>query len=93
MTEIGRLLTAMATPFDRDVIEKLYGGVREARLSQAAIDVLALVAYRQPLTKADVESVRGADSAALLRHLVRRGLVQVVHHGDADKDVVLLRIG
>ena len=65
-------------PRFRHVIEKLYGGVREARLSTAAIDVLALVAYRQPVTKPDVDTVRGADSGALLRQLVRRGLVQIM---------------
>jgi segregation and condensation protein B len=65
-------------PRYRHVIDKLYGGVREARLSTAAIDVLALVAYRQPLTKADVDTMRGADSGALLRQLVRRGLVQIM---------------
>jgi segregation and condensation protein B len=65
-------------PRYRHVIEKLYGGVREARLSTAAIDVLALVAYRQPVPKPDVDTVRGADSGALLRQLVRRGLIQIV---------------
>jgi segregation and condensation protein B len=62
----------------RPVIEKLYGGVREARLSTAAIDVLAIVAYRQPITKAETDNFRGADSGALLRQLVRRGLIQIV---------------
>jgi segregation and condensation protein B len=65
-------------PRYRHVIEKLYGGVREARLSTAAIVVLALVAYRQPVTKPDVDTLRGADSGALLRQLVRRGLIQIV---------------
>jgi segregation and condensation protein B len=64
-------------PRFRHVIDKLYGGVREAKLSQAAIDVLAVVAYRQPVTKAEVDSFRGADSGALLRQLVRRGLIQI----------------
>ncbi|HZZ78852.1 MAG TPA: SMC-Scp complex subunit ScpB [Gemmataceae bacterium] len=64
-------------PRYRHIIDKLYGNVREARLSTAAIDALALVAYRQPVTKADVDSMRGGDSGALLRQLVRRGLVQV----------------
>jgi segregation and condensation protein B len=64
-------------------MEKLYGGQREARLSTAAIDVLALVAYRQPATKAEIDSLRGADSAGLLRQLVRRGLIQVVYRADA----------
>ena len=71
-------------PRYRGVVEKLYGGVREARLSTAAVDVLAIVAYRQPATKAEVDAARGAESGALLRQLVRRGLVQVVYRGDAE---------
>jgi segregation and condensation protein B len=67
----------------RPVLEKLYGTNRAARLSPAAIDVLALVAYRQPATKQEVDSLRGADSGHLLRQLVRRGLLAVVHRGDA----------
>jgi segregation and condensation protein B len=63
--------------------DKLYGGTREARLSQAAIDVLALVAYRQPATKQEIDSLRGADSGALLRQLVRRGLLTIASRADA----------
>ena len=70
-------------PRFQGVVEKLFGGVREARLSTAAVDVLALVAYRQPATKAEIDSLRGAESGALLRQLVRRGLIQVVYRGDA----------
>jgi segregation and condensation protein B len=47
--------------------------------------VLALVAYRQPATKQEVETLRGADSGALLRQLVRRGLVAVLQRADADR--------
>ena len=68
---------------DRQVLEKLYGGIREARLSLAAVDVLSLVAYRQPVTKQEVDSLRGAESGTLLRQLVRRGLVAVVHRGES----------
>jgi segregation and condensation protein B len=70
-------------PKFKGVKERLYGGQREARLSTAAIDVLALVAYRQPATKAEIDSLRGADSAGLLRQLVRHGLIQVVYRADA----------
>src|SRR5262249_48828268 len=62
-------------PRYRKVVERLHGGPREARLSPAALDVLALVAYRQPATKQEVDSLRGAESGALLRQLVRRGLL------------------
>ncbi|HZU38965.1 MAG TPA: SMC-Scp complex subunit ScpB [Gemmataceae bacterium] len=69
-------------PQYRPVLDKLYGAVREARLSPAAVDVLALVAYRQPATKQEIDGVRGAESGAILRQLVRHGLIAVVHRGD-----------
>jgi segregation and condensation protein B len=72
-------------PRYRGVLEKLYGTAREARLSTAAVDVLALVAYRQPATKAEIDSLRGAESGALLRQLVRRGLIAVVRRADAEQ--------
>jgi segregation and condensation protein B len=75
-------------PRFRAVVERLYGGPREARLSPAAIDVLALVAYRQPATRQEIESIRGTDSASLLRQLVRRGLVAVVQRGEATQKEV-----
>jgi segregation and condensation protein B len=68
-------------PSYRGVLDRLYGSVREARLSPAALDALALVAYRQPVTRQEVESMRGVDSAAPLRHLVRLGLVALQRGG------------
>jgi segregation and condensation protein B len=75
---------ALRPPF-RPLLEKLYGGIREARLSTAAVDVLALVAYRQPATKQEIDSFRGIESGALLRQLVRRGLIAVVHRAEAAR--------
>jgi segregation and condensation protein B len=75
-------------PRFRAVIEKLYGTAREARLSLAAVDVLSLVAYRQPATKEEIDSLRGVESGALLRQLVRRGLIAVVQRADADQRAV-----
>jgi segregation and condensation protein B len=57
------------------MLKELYGGTREARLSPAALDVLAIVAYRQPISRADIDALRGARSSGVLRQLVRRGLV------------------
>jgi segregation and condensation protein B len=54
-----------------------YGRVKEAKLSQAAIDVLAVVAYNQPLTRPEIDRLRNAASASLLSQLVRRGLLRV----------------
>jgi segregation and condensation protein B len=54
-----------------------YGRVREARLSQAAIDVLALVAYKQPLSGEQIHKLRGKPSSHILAQLVRRGLLRI----------------
>jgi segregation and condensation protein B len=66
------------------IVEKLQGTTREARLSPNAIDVLALVAYRQPIAKRDIDGLRGAESGGILRQLVRRGLLSVIHE-ERDK--------
>lgn len=58
----------------RDVF---YGRVKAARLSQAAVDVLAIVAYKQPLTREDVDALRGRPSGSLLAQLVRRQLLRI----------------
>jgi segregation and condensation protein B len=56
---------------------KFYGKARQARLSQAAIDVLAIVAYRQPLTAEEVNKLRGTPSGHVLSQLVRRRLLRI----------------
>jgi segregation and condensation protein B len=71
-------------PQYRSLREKLFGGPREARLSQNALDVLALVAYQQPMSKAEIDAVRGHDSGGVLRQLVRLGLVNLRRGGDAE---------
>ena len=76
-------------PRFRSVIDKLYGGVREARLSTVALDVLSLVAYRQPASKQEIDSLRGAESGPLLRQLVRRGLITVVQRAESATREVL----
>jgi segregation and condensation protein B len=71
----------------RSVMDRLYGSTREARLSQAALDVLALVAYRQPITRQEVEALRGAESSSALRQLVRLGLIAVQRGDAAQREV------
>lgn len=55
--------------------DHFYGKVREARLSQTAIDVLAIVAYNQPVTHEEIDRIRGRESGSLLAQLVRRDLI------------------
>lgn len=52
-----------------------YGKVKAARLTQAAVDVLAIVAYNQPISRAQVDQMRGKPSGGVLSQLVRRELL------------------
>lgn len=61
----------------RSLRDRFHGRVREARLSQAAVDVLALVAYEQPVTGEKISRLRGRPSSHIVAHLVRRGLLRV----------------
>lgn len=52
--------------------------VRPARLSRAALETLAVIAYRQPITKAEIEGVRGVSADGVLRTLLERDLIRIV---------------
>ncbi|MCS7239400.1 MAG: SMC-Scp complex subunit ScpB [Thermoguttaceae bacterium] len=60
----------------RPYVARLRRRTRESRLSQAALEVLAVVAYRQPITAEEVSRLRGRPSGHLLTQLVQKGLVQ-----------------
>ncbi len=66
-----------------------YASRREPRLSPAALEALAVVAYRQPCTRADVERVRGVDSEYVLRSLLHRRLVVEVGRRDSPGRPIL----
>jgi segregation and condensation protein B len=51
---------------------------REAKLSTAALETLAIVSYQQPVTRSEVEAVRGVESSGVLATLLSRGLIEVV---------------
>ena len=59
-------------------IRKMLKLDREARLTPAALETLAIVAYQQPVTRSEIESVRGVDSSGVLATLHTRGLVDAV---------------
>jgi segregation and condensation protein B len=69
---------ALRPEFER-MRDKFYGRVREAKLSPAALEVLSIIAYRQPLTADEISESRGAPSGAVLSTLVRRQLVRLEH--------------
>jgi segregation and condensation protein B len=64
-------------------LARLRQGAAEARLSAAARETLTIIAYRQPITRADVEAIRGVGVAEVLRQLMERGLVKIGGRDDS----------
>src|SRR3954452_15881904 len=58
-------------------VRQLFPGPKPARLSAPALETLAIIAYRQPITRADVEAVRGVTIDGVLQTLMERGLVKI----------------
>src|SRR5581483_11194520 len=58
-------------------VRMLFPAPKPARLSAPALETLAIIAYRQPITRADVEAVRGVSIDGVLQTLIERGLVKI----------------
>ncbi len=68
----------LTLPEYHDVLSRLLRVRSESRLSQAAMETLAIVAYRQPILRADVEAIRGVACGEVLRGLLEKNLVKIV---------------
>ncbi|MDH3196877.1 MAG: SMC-Scp complex subunit ScpB [Candidatus Krumholzibacteria bacterium] len=58
-------------------VSRLYSGRRRFRLSKAGLETLAIVAYKQPVTRADIESIRGVACGGVIANLMERSLVKI----------------
>jgi segregation and condensation protein B len=65
-----------------DWVKKFLGG-RPARMGKATLETLAIIAYRQPITRAEIEAIRGVDVDGVIATLLERSLIRAV----ARKDV------
>ncbi len=72
----GKRAQMVSAPETSDAVRRLLGLELTGKLSPAALEALAVVAYRQPTTRAEVEAVRGVNSDSVLRTLVNRGLIE-----------------
>ena len=67
----------MTQPEYHDVVSRLFKAKGDSRLSQAAMETLAIVAYRQPVLRADIEAIRGVATGEVLRGLMEKQLVKI----------------
>lgn len=71
----GHLL--VTAPEHAEWVGRLLRGKKRMRLSRAALETMAIIAYKQPVTKSEVEAIRGVDSSAVLATLLERNLVTI----------------
>jgi segregation and condensation protein B len=58
-------------------VRQLFPAIKPARLTPPSLETLAIIAYRQPITRADIEAVRGVAVDGVLQNLMERGLVKI----------------
>jgi segregation and condensation protein B len=71
----GEQVQLVSAPEAARAVGRFLGVQASGRLSSAALEVLAIIAYRQPLTRAQIDAVRGVDSSGSLRALLTRELI------------------
>jgi segregation and condensation protein B len=72
----------LTRPEYTEAIERAQLAARPQRLSTAALETLAIIAYRQPIGRAEIEEIRGVGAGAILKSLHERGLIDVVGRGE-----------
>jgi segregation and condensation protein B len=88
LVEVAGGFTFRTKPSQADVVARL-STQKPVRLSRAASETLAIVAYRQPVTRGGVEDIRGVDSGATLKTLLERKLVRILGRSDAVGNPIL----
>lgn len=71
------------TPQHGQLVQRLLKARNRKRLTQAAMETLAIVAYRQPLTKGEVDAIRGVNAGEVVNSLVEKGLLAMVGRSEA----------
>jgi segregation and condensation protein B len=82
LVELGEGWQILTRPEYTEAIERAQLAVRPHRLSAAALESLAIIAYRQPIGRAEIEEIRGVNVGGVLKSLHERGLIDVTGRGE-----------
>jgi len=85
----GGRVQLTSAPFFAEEVERFLGLEALQRLSRAAVETLAIVAYRQPISRPGIESVRGVSSDGVMKNLLAKGLIQEVGRGEGPGRPIL----
>jgi len=75
LVRTGQQVQMVTAPEAGPIVERFLGLNATTKLSSAALETLAIIAYRQPITRAQIEAVRGTNSDGVLRTLLARSLI------------------
>jgi len=89
--EDGQKYQLVTAPEFAPYVEQLLGHGQGQRLSRAALEVLTIIAYKQPCTRSDIEAIRGVNSDRLVAMLEARGLIENVGVGEGPGKPKLYR--
>ena len=83
LVEMAGGFQLLTRPAFAQALERAQFTVRASRLTPAALETLAIIAYRQPVGRSEIEEIRGVSAGGVLRSLQERGLIEVVGRSEA----------
>ena len=83
IVEFGGGFSISTRPEHANLVKKLFKGRRKQRLSRPALEVLAIIAYKQPVTRLEIEEIRGVSASGVVGTLLERDLVQIVGRAES----------
>ncbi len=81
--EIAGGYQMLSSPRYADYLRNFYRTRIKDRLSRPSLETLAIIAYKQPVSRSDIELIRGVNSDGVVAHLLHRGLIRIVGQKDA----------
>lgn len=92
VTEFGGIYRFLSKSFLHDYARKLFQMGKAATLSQAALETLAIIAYKGPITRVEIEEIRGVGADMMLRKLLARDLIRENGRSDAPGRPILYEV-
>ena len=92
IADYGGVYRFLSKAFVHDYAKKLFQLGKSSTLSQAALETLAIIAYTQPITRVEIEEIRGVGADVMLRKLMARDLIRETGRSDAPGRPILYEV-